>query len=34
MPPNNFTYSKWDIFKIIAALILIALAAAYAFGLF
>jgi hypothetical protein len=34
MQPNNYTYSKWEIVKVIAALALIALAAAYAFGLF
>lgn len=34
MQPNNYTYSKWDILKIIVALALIGLAAAYALGLF
>lgn len=34
MQPNNSTYSKWDILKIVIALTLIGLAAAYAFGLF
>lgn len=34
MQPDNSTYSKWEIVKIIAALALIALASAYAFGLF